>query len=278
MYVELKTKPIKTSSKKTPNLKKKLTDILSECFQTKAFSTFPYIKDNLSSKKSIVKTNSGNCIALSMFIQDKLKRHGVHSCLIPATVPSYIYKDGYLEVCHVALVVPINESSYYLVDPAFYLMEPILVRMGKSISPVKSIDINQNKMVMVTSELKVNQNKTKLNEYQVFPKKTYYCECCYDNDKEDTWKYYLRELTNPDQSITGFFIKIRKDPFFVSTTLVDGMCIKDIVIRMNGDNISIKLEDTVIYDGSIHQIPNSIKIKMETILRSRGYDKHILSI
>ena len=74
MYHTLKTKPIKPQIKKTHNLKKKITNTLLDCFKQNAFSTFPYIADNYTSKQAIKYTNSGNCISLSLFIKDQLKK------------------------------------------------------------------------------------------------------------------------------------------------------------------------------------------------------------
>ena len=54
---------------KFDNENKKIKDVLLDCFEHNAFSTFPYIVDGYTSKQAINKTNSGNCISLSMFIK-----------------------------------------------------------------------------------------------------------------------------------------------------------------------------------------------------------------
>ena len=74
MYCPMKTRPIKPQVKKTHNLKQKITNTLEECFDSRAFSTFPYINKGLTSKQAMNKTNSGNCISLSTFIKDQLKK------------------------------------------------------------------------------------------------------------------------------------------------------------------------------------------------------------
>ena len=198
MYFQMKTRPIPKPVKRTHYLQHKIKDVLLDCFEHNAFSTFPYIVDGYTSKQAINKTNSGNCISLSMFIKDQLmKRYGVSSYLVPATVPSYIYKEGYLDVCHVSLVIPINASSYYLIDPAFYFLEPVLIHMKQPSQPVRSMNIYDNKVDMVYSTLKSYDTRTLLNDYQSFPKDTKFCQCHYNDNSDDTWNYYLREIVNP---------------------------------------------------------------------------------
>lgn len=276
----MKTRPIPKPVKRTPNLQHKIKDVLLDCFEHNAFSTFPYIVDGYTSKQAINKTNSGNCISLSMFIKDELmKRYGVSSYLVPATVPSYIYKEGYLDVCHVSLIIPVNASSYYLIDPAFYFLEPVLIHMKQPSQPVRSMNIYDNKVDMVYSTLKSYDTRTLLNDYQSFPKDTKFCQCHYNDKSDDTWNYYLREIVNPDQAISKFFITIRNEPFFVSTKLDhENKCIKDLIIRTHrGEDVSIKLNDETIYDGPVYTIPTDKKQMVEELLHSRGFDPELLT-
>ena len=280
MYFQMKTRPIPKPVKRTPNLQHKIKDVLLDCFEHNAFSTFPYIVDGYTSKQAINKTNSGNCISLSMFIKDQLmKRYGVSSYLVPATVPSYIYKEGYLDVCHVSLIIPVNASSYYLIDPAFYFLEPVLIHTKQPSQPVRSMNIYDNKVDMVYSKLKSYDTRTLLNDYQSFPKDTKFCQCHYNDNSDDTWNYYLREIVNPDQAISKFFITIRNEPFFVSTKLDhENKCIKDLIIRTHrGEDVSIKLNDETIYDGPVYNIPSDKKQMVEELLHSRGFDPELLT-
>ena len=280
MYVQMKTRPIPKPVKRTHNLQHKIKDVLLDCFEHNAFSTFPYIVDGYTSKQAINKTNSGNCISLSMFIKDELmKRYGVSSYLVPATVPSYIYKEGYLDVCHVSLVIPVNASSYYLIDPAFYFLEPVLIHMKQPSQPVRSMNIYDNKVDIVHPKLKSYDTRTILNDYQSFPKDTKFCQCHYNDKSDDTWNYYLREIVNPDQAISKFFITIRNEPFFVSTKLDhENKCMKDLIIRTHrGEDVSIKLNDETIYDGPVYTIPTDKKQMVEELLHSRGFDPGLLT-
>ena len=53
--------------------KAKIKDALNMCYDNIAFSTFPYIMYKIkSSKISLDRYNSGNCIALSSFLQKYL--------------------------------------------------------------------------------------------------------------------------------------------------------------------------------------------------------------
>jgi len=280
MYVQMKTRPIPKPVKRTHNLQHKIKDVLLDCFEHNAFSTFPYIVDGFTSKQAINKTNSGNCISLSMFIKEQLmKRYGVSSHLVPATVPSYIYKEGYLDVCHVSLVIPVNASSYYLIDPAFYFLEPVLIHTKHPSQPVRSMNIYDNKVDIVHPKLKSYDTRKILNDYQSFPKDTKFCQCHYNDKSDDTWNYYLREIVNPDQAISKFFITIRNEPFFVSTKLdEENKCMKDLIIRTHrGEDVSIKLNDETIYDGPVYSIPGDKKQMVEELLHSRGFDPELLT-
>ena len=71
-------------------------------------------------------------------------------------------------------------------------------------------------------------------------KDTFYSECCFERDKSDIWKYYLIEITNPDESISNFFTNIKNNPFIVSTTLdKNGICTSDFYIKFKDNNIHI---------------------------------------
>jgi hypothetical protein len=284
MYHTLKTRPLKPQVTKTHDLRYKLLDILMDSFDQNAFSTFPYIRDGYTSKQAIKETNSGNCIALSMYLKDQLhKRYGVRSHLVPATVPSHIHIERYLDICHVSLIIPINASSYYLIDPAFYFLEPILIRtkspksMSRLCPAVRSVNIYDNVIDTIHPTLKEYDARHKLNHYQAMPKGTQYCECYYNTKSDDTWKYYLREIVNPDQAITTFFITIRKDPFFVSTKVENGTCTKDIIVRTyDGDHVSIKQGEHTLYDGSSANIPVDVIQDLSHTLQDRGFDEEIL--
>ena len=89
----------------------------------------------------------------------------------------------------------------------------------------------------------------------------------------------MREIVNPDQAISKFFITIRNEPFFVSTKLdEENKCMKDLIIRTHkGEDVSIKLNDETIYDGPVYNIPSDKKQMVEELLHSRGFDPELLT-
>ena len=131
---------------------------------------------------------------------------------------------------------------------------------------------------MVNPTLRMYDKKTQLNQYQCLPKGTQYCECYYNEKSDDTWKYYLREIMNPDQAISKFFTAIRGEPFFVSTKMDNGICKKDMTIRKHdGDSVSIKMGDQQIYDGHTLAIPSELKQQLIDLLQSKNFDPSIVS-
>ena len=165
-------------------------------------------------------------------------------------------KEGYLDICHVALAIPIDYNNYFIIDPAFYFLQPIKLNLDtKRTTTIKSVQLEGfSEIEYVKSKIKKLDNKLVLNDYQTIPKNSFYCECFYTNNPSDTWKYFLREVTNPDKSISSFFIKIRNKTFFVSTNIENSICVKEISIRtLDNNNIDIKIKNnlfmwTIIYD------------------------------
>lgn len=280
MYNDLKTRAFVNKKIKQHITKKMVIEEVMDCYKNIAFSTFPYINNLFSSKQCIKYTNSGNCIGLSMYIKQNLKKkYNIISYLIPASVPSYIMREGYLELCHVALAIPIDSNNFFIIDPAFYFLEPIKVNIStkKTTLSVKSVEINEFSTINnVYSKLLKLDKKMVLNKYQTLPKNTYFCQCYHQKDKLDTWNYILREVVNPDKAISSFFIKIRKDPFFFSTNVKNAVCVKEVSIVTRDNNIKIQIGDSNIYDGDISIIPTNIKNYISDFLRKRNFDASIL--
>ena len=124
MYYDLKLKKINNQEQNIST--KNIVTELAECYKKYAFSTFPYLIDEISSSEAIEKYNSGNCIALSIALKNKLKKkYNINSYLIPATIPKKYSRPGYLNISHVALLIPKKSDTYYIADPAFYFLNPI---------------------------------------------------------------------------------------------------------------------------------------------------------
>ena len=266
IYKKLKTNKfihLKHNQDVTPEIVK---NALYESFNNNAFSTFPYITYNMNSYKSIKKVNSGNCIALSLFLKNLLKeKYNISSYLIPATIPIYLQKKGYLDLSHVALAVPSRDKTVYIADPAFYFMEPIVLKPNSDYSDIEGSKIFKMMNIYddTTSDIKYNlvfnDQKKVYNSYQIIPENTYTVNCINENNSNEYWSYILREIVNPDTSIGKFFIKIRNLPFLVSTLVEDGICKKNFKVILDSPNtLSIHHRDKLIYSGSIKDIPISI--------------------
>ena len=89
MYFTLKSKPFIHKQIDQSITTKDIQQAISTCYDTTAFSTVPYIYNGIKSRKAIKTLNSGNCIALALYIKNYLKKKGIVSFLIPAT----IFKD-----------------------------------------------------------------------------------------------------------------------------------------------------------------------------------------
>jgi hypothetical protein len=253
MYEKLKTRPIKFENEKISKKisKKILKQALDACYTECAFSTFPYIYGKLtSSKEALKKYSSGCCIALCIFIKDWLKTKGIISYLIPATIPSEYKMPGYLHISHVALVVPIDEKRVYLIDPAFYFIEPAIIdlhinketkltlkniyieEVETELSKYTTIDVVKCRTLKTTKRIQ-------FNEYQSIPKNTWYVSCHSEAGHE--WEYYIREVINPDDAICKFFVGIRTNPFITQTTFDSNDIVKAKgFILKNLDDGSIK--------------------------------------
>ena len=229
-----------------------LIDILKDCYNSYAFSTFPYINYNFDSSNSIEYTNSGNCIALSIKIKNILKnKYNIESYLIPATIPKKFYHEGFLNISHVALAIPKNNNIFYIVDPAFYFINPIKINLKKKetnqsiyLKNIYSKEITKSKHPKnYTSIDKIIAKQNRCiedliyNDYQNIPKDTIFSECYFDKDKLDKWYYFLVEILNPDESITSFFINILNRPFICTTNLdSNNICQMEYYIKFLNNN------------------------------------------
>jgi hypothetical protein len=243
----MKTKPI-TLSKQVVH-ESMIRDALYTCYENISFSTFPYIKYKLSSsKKTLEKYNSGNCIALSTFLKRFLKANfKVKSYIVPASVPSIFRVEGTPDLCHVALLIPITTTTYYVLDPAFYFLEPIHAKLFE-IQSIDSMNIHNK------------QHDT------IYYKRENDSVRCYFKP-EDPWFYYTYEVLDPDESIGCHFIRQKPEPFLCKTTvLANGDVYKKYHLKED-DNILTVIKDHVeVYKGLNTQLPNDLKRELQIYL------------
>jgi hypothetical protein len=269
IYNKLHTKPIIDKFTEQNISKDDITNLLKICYSNMAFSTFPYLVYS-SSNESMKKMNSGNCIALCMYLQKILKENmNVTSYLIPVTVPKIYSAQGMLEISHVALAIPQSNDIVFIADVAFYFLEPITVNLNKNLNKnILSVNIHDSIILAVESVNKRINKKIDLNEYQSIPKYTFYCECNYVVDPNDKWSYFIRQIINPDHSIGKFFLHIKNNPWITTTELDEnGICRRHINMKIKADkNLEIKKYDTIIHDGPISTLTNTTIEMLNNIL------------
>jgi len=256
MYNKIQLKQIDNKNQNINTIQ--IMKALNNCYKKYAFSTFPYMYEELSSRSGLEKYNSGNCIALSIAIKNYLKEnYNIDSYLIPATIPKKYSYPGYLKLSHVSLLIPKNNEITYIADPAFYFLNPIRSKKDKikGISKVYSKNIYEDEIEsipenyksldkVIYEEGKLVDNEY-LNKYQLIPANTKYSEVNYTNDISDKWRYYMIEVLNPDRAISNFFINVIKRPFIVTTKIdKNGICCMDIYLKMTKKYNDVLLEIT----------------------------------
>ena len=243
MYNKLKTEYIKEYNTKPIDVSF-LVSVLKYAAEVCPFSTFGYMK-GYNSDECLDKTNSGNCVALSLFLTKILHNNGIKSFLIPASVPKMFAHEDYLDISHVALCIPFA-SHVYILDPAFYFMEPMIVDLSNTddIGLINSYNIYSNKVTPINYKLKINFKKMELNDYQTLPKDIFIVESNFVSDPTDIWYYYLVEITNPDEAISSFYLTIKQLPFITALNadysikhLVKFLDDKTLIVKENGNEI-----------------------------------------
>lgn len=285
-YHPLKTRPFLNRVSPQNVDTNMIVEALQHCFQHTAFSTFPYIMYNMNSKQAMKELNSGNCVALSMYLQNVLQeQYGIKSFLIPATIPNMYKTPSLLDICHVALAIPRTKSTIFIADVAFYFLNPIEIKLHrKDILEVYSKEIygfepaqhvnNYITLKRVQSKVFTHPTRRQYNEYQCMPRDTKVCQCCYVDDVNDTWMYFLREVCNPDRAISTFFINSKKMPFICSTKHDhNNICTADMYLKfMDNHQIQITLNSNP--DEKITMHWNDMYGENET--RVHQYIRHFL--
>lgn len=194
-----------------------LEEAMKMCYNNISFSTYPYILYKLfSSHDTLNQYNSGNCIALSLFIYTYLKNnYNIHSFIIPASVPSIFRVEGTNNICHVSLCIPVNSSKFYIIDPAFYFLKPMHCSIKHNIMrEIESSNIHNNEKEKIKFILQKSS-------YDAILPNSVECKCHFIHLPNDTWCYYLNEIINPDESIGSIYIKAKPNPFLCNTEYDD---------------------------------------------------------
>ena len=130
MYSKLKTANFLKSYNKQQHVDYHiLRDIMKTYLSNVLFFYFPYFNDGFSSILSeniIYKFET-----LSLCLKEILLKQGIESFLIPFKIPKTFYREGYLDVSH-SLAVPKNNNELYILDAAFYFIEPLYLNISQN--------------------------------------------------------------------------------------------------------------------------------------------------
>lgn len=228
--------------------KEKIEEALFTCYENICFSTFPYLKYKLkSSEATLQRYNSGNCIALSTFLKKFLwNNYRIHSYIVPASVPSIFRVDGTPVLCHVALLIPLSPTSYAVVDPAFYFLEPMIVSFTPG--PVQKI---------------VSMNIHKQTREDIYYTGGDKITCYFVPD--DPWEYHTIEVLDPDESIGCHFIRQKPQPFLCKTqVLSNGDVYKKYHLKEEDNHLIVVKDHQEVFRGKV--LPPDLRRELQIYL------------
>jgi hypothetical protein len=134
--------PIETmeQSKIEPISKRILTDTLNNSsYSLLSYYFRDHPPDFHNHDNTIEKYNNGNCVALAYHVQEKLREQGIHSEIIPGSLPTRLIQPGYPILGHAVAVVS-TPTHFILHEPAHFLSEPIIVsKNGEKVTAFVSV-------------------------------------------------------------------------------------------------------------------------------------------
>ena len=224
---------------------------ISEC----PFSLFPYIHGHNSYESQCKK--QGDCVALSIYLQRKLRKRCIKSVLVPATIPNNLKLPGYLTISHVALAIWNGCDEVFVCDPAFYFESPMVVSLKQGTGgTIRLRDVYSNSTKNLEYAPYIQKEKYVMNDHQTIPANTHLVETYSEDLPDDRWQYYLIEVLNPDEAITSFFVNIVRYPFIA---IVDSELHMSFYLKFkDAKNIVIKLYNRKVYHGDVDDVPCAI--------------------
>lgn len=216
----------------TSKLKRTLEYIQKKVMKEIVFSRFKYytsqkmLKGIPDSKYSVLKYKEGNCVGFAYYTQFLLKKYGFKDAVIIGSSPPAIFKrPGYLYISHAATILPYNKG-YILFDGSFYYSRPVYIDVVNT-NPEQDVLTVKNVYSKISEEWTFSYHKNDSNltiEDEVYnngecivTSQTPYISVAIKNHN-DRCNYYLRELTNPDESITVHTNKVDKRIFYCKVT------------------------------------------------------------
>lgn len=246
-----------------------IKEVLHNLYRNIRFSTFPYLTYKISSSlNSLKQYNSGNCIALTQFIKIYLQNnYNVDSYIVGASVPDVFKVENTPTMCHCAVCIPLSNHEFYILDPAFYFLEPIYCDLNNNIErTIEHSDIYSHVNSNIFYKIDICEDCVIDHDYKQKLLPESLCVSCYfENDITQKWDYYLNEILNPDESIGSYFLKQKYLPFLLYTDYD----FKDNMVKMsykvfiddNGDIVIKKYpEKEILFKGNIHDLNNDSKL------------------
>ena len=166
-------------------------------------------KNPPNSRLSARKYNSGNCLSFCYYVIDRLEEMGHESYMISGSCPRKYAIDGYLHVSHVAVIVPFNEG-YILLDPTLYVTKPVILKYNYKEKQNILHAYSDDPPDLWEFELLEGESKDLYYSFRNSPHISIPAHTpkinvnIYDNNNnfESSFSYYIREILNPDLSIT----------------------------------------------------------------------------
>lgn len=242
-----------------------LEEAIKMCFNNISFSTYPYILYKLSSSHdTLTQYNSGNCIALSLFIHKYLKNnYNIHSYIIPASVPSIFRVEGTNNICHVSVCIPVNSSKFYIIDPAFYFLKPMTCSLRNNVSRIiESCNIHTN----VNEKIQYVLQKSSCDG--ILPN-SFECKSFFTHLPNDPWSYILNEVLDADESIGSIYIKAKPNPFLCNTEYDEetNLVKKKYHLKSENNELIVIKDCQEIFKGDPGKLPKEI----EHIIQNKLY-------
>lgn len=247
-----------------------INELLYNVYNNVCFSTFPYLVYKEShSMSSINKYNSGNCIAFSYFIKTYLENNfNIKSYIIGASVPKFFKVEGTPHICHCAVLIPISEHEFYIIDCALYFLEPIYCDLRKQCQgDIKTSNVHNHEISMFSYALEKCESVYLDSKYdQRLCPNCMKLKCWFSDDSSQMWNYYLNELKNPDNNVGVSFLMHKPEPFLMYTIFENGRVKMLYKLEYIDGLLNIKQypDRTDIYNGTTYDKNNSyMKIKKE---------------
>ena len=185
---------------------------LRSCFKNMRFSRFPYFvgtnNKRCDSLQCALSKNQGNCVAFARYVQHYMLMRGYEAHLACSQTPSMYRKPGFLHVSHAVVVAPFRDG-YMMMDAAFYMNKPIVVSRDGVIGDEYVIEHAYNrKDDAMRMDFRMKQKHTEEDieyDYVKIPAHTPVIEGKLrtgDDEHYETVNYYLRDILNPDESLT----------------------------------------------------------------------------